>query len=613
MVTLQHATLVCRKFMGRMAFPVRANYRAGGATGKVAGADMAIMRITVEGSFSSSIVIDRTQSRASAAWSAARQHNYCMASSTELDLELGASRRWSEAAPPDSARPAPSETPPAGKDAGTAEGEPEEVLPEGAWARWIRDSQSWLSSLIVHMVLLILLALWVIPGKGPTRQPDLKLTHEFSHEAEMSPDILPDLDDAPPVEVESVSEVPSLSSETELQELTLTPADDLTIAASPDLSDHGVQLAERFLDEAAGLAGDALSGRGKLARATLVRSKGGNQASEDAVEMALAWLAAHQLPNGAWSFDHRHGACQGRCTHEGSLGKSFNGATAIALLPFLGAGQTHLEGQYKDNVKRGLYHLVGSIKVTKQGGSLWEEGGSMYSHGLGAIALCESYAMTRDADLARAAQLSLNFIQYAQDPLRGGWRYQPQSDSDTSVVGWQVMALKSGHMAYLRVNPATVKKAYLFLDSVQAHGGATYGYTAPDDRPATSAVGLLCRMYLGWRKETPALGEGIELLVRKGPDKSDMYYNYYATQAVFQYTGGVGSLWDEWNEKMRDFLIATQAREGHEKGSWYLPGNGHNATGGRLYVTAMATMILEIYYRHMPIYQEKAIEEEFPE
>ena len=103
---------------------------------------------------------------------------------------------------------------------------------------------------------------------------------------------------------------------------------------------------------------------------------------------------------------------------------------------------------------------------------------------------------------------------------------------------------------------------------------------------------------------------GIGRLLEKGPD---MYYNYYATQAVFQYTGGEGSLWREWNDEMRDFLISTQAREGHEKGSWFLPGDGHNTTGGRLYVTAMATMILEVYYRHMPIYQEKAVEEEFPE
>jgi hypothetical protein len=481
--------------------------------------------------------------------------------------------------------------------------------------RWIRESQSWLFSLIVHMFALIGLALWLVPRAAQPLSTDLQLTHQFSDHAEITPDILPDLEAPSTVEVQPLSDIPSLSSDLQAEDLTLTPADDLAVAAVPEPIDVGTQFSESFLEKAEGFAGTALSGRGKEARATLVRSKGGNQASEDAVEMAIAWLAAHQLPNGAWCFNHQVGPCNGRCANPGmgNVATAFNGATGIALMPFLGAGQTHLEGQYRENVKRGLYFLTQSMQVKNSVGSLWEEGGRMYSHGLAAIALCECYGMTRDADLARPAQYALNYIHVAQDPLGGGWRYTAGQPGDTSVVGWQIMALKSGHMAYLQVNPTVVKKSYLFLDSVQAHDGAAYGYTVSGDGEATSAVGLLCRMYLGWKKEHPALGRGIERLILKGPDKANMYYNYYATQAVFQYTGGDGSLWREWNDKMRDFLVSTQTREGHEKGSWFLPGDGHNTTGGRLYVTAMATMILEVYYRHMPIYQEKALEEEFPE
>ena len=33
---------------------------------------------------------------------------------------------------------------------------------------------------------------------------------------------------------------------------------------------------------------------------------------------------------------------------------------------------------------------------------------------------------------------------------------------------------------------------------------------------------------------------------------------------------------------------------------------------GRLGVTSFATMILEVYYRHMPLYADKVVEEEFP-
>ena len=193
----------------------------------------------------------------------------------------------------------------------------------------------------------------------------------------------------------------------------------------------------------------------------------------------------------------------------GTSAEARNGATGLALLPFLGAGQTHKKGKYKSQVKAGLYFLVNQMKVNANGGSLYESGGSMYSHGIGSIVLCEAYAMTHDKSLYAPAQQALNFIAYAQDPVGGGWRYSPRQAGDTSAVGWQIMAMKSGHMGYLRIPPVTVQKAFRFLDSVQANNGAHYGYTDPAaNRDATTAVGLLCRMYLGWKKDNPALERG---------------------------------------------------------------------------------------------------------
>jgi hypothetical protein len=64
---------------------------------------------------------------------------------------------------------------------------------------------------------------------------------------------------------------------------------------------------------------------------------------------------------------------------------------------------------------------------------------------------------------------------------------------------------------------------------------------------------------------------------------------------------------------MRDQLVHGQAKVGHEKGSWYFSGDNGSAPGGRLYCTAMAAMILEVYYRHMPLYRSDSVEREFPE
>ena len=90
--------------------------------------------------------------------------------------------------------------------------------------------------------------------------------------------------------------------------------------------------------------------------------------------------------------------------------------------------------------------------------------------------------MTNDSQLLQPAQFALNFISYAQDPVGGGWRYEPKQAGDTSVLGWQLMACKSGHMAYLKVPRRTILGASKFLDFVQDANGSQYGYTVPGGR-----------------------------------------------------------------------------------------------------------------------------------
>ncbi len=348
-----------------------------------------------------------------------------------------------------------------------------------------------------------------------------------------------------------------------------------------------------------------MSGRSEPLRSRRLVRHGGSRASEAAVAAALKWFAGHQLDDGRWSFDHTLAPeCQGKCANPGSLKDASNAATALALLAFLGSGETHRAGRYRKAVRSGLHYLVESMKITDEGGTLSENGGRMYSHGLAAIALTEAYAMTQDRDLLRPAQAVVNYICYAQDPVGGGWRYMPRQAGDTSVTGWQVTALKTAHMAYLQVPPAVVKKTSSFLDGVQADGGAAYGYTGPGEGQATTAIGLLCRMHLGWKRDNPALQRGIEQIADWGVStKGNMYYNHYATQVTFHWGGDV---WKKWNGQMRDWLIESQEKRGHEAGSWFFKGADHGADrGGRHYITAMAAMMLQTYYRHRPIYRQK--------
>jgi len=186
----------------------------------------------------------------------------------------------------------------------------------------------------------------------------------------------------------------------------------------------------------------------------------------------------------------------------------------------------------------------------------------------------------------------------AQNP-GGGWRYTPGQKGDTSVVGWQVMALASGKSAGLPVPAQTLIGVRRFLNQVTPDEGVTYGYDKPSTKPSTTAIGLLCQMYLGWNREHPSLASGVEYLGKRGPDRGNMYYNYYATQVMHHWGG---EEWKKWNDVMREQLVTTQIKKGHGSGSWNVA-DSHGGAGGRLYMTCLATMTLEVYYRHLPLYE----------
>ncbi len=344
-----------------------------------------------------------------------------------------------------------------------------------------------------------------------------------------------------------------------------------------------------------------LEGRQPINRGRLVTAEGGTPESEAAVERGLAWLAKHQRRDGSWHFDHNLSDCQGQCRNAGDH-TSTTAATAVALLPFLGAGQTHRHGEHQRVIQSGLNYLRSRIRTTPHGADLRE--GTMYAQGLAAITLCEAYALTQDPALKEAAQAAIDYIVWAQDKQGGGWRYAPGEVGDTTVTGWQVMALKSAQMAYLRVPPQVFPKVTQFLNTVQSEGGARYGYLTPGKEPNTTAVGLLCRMYLGWTPDNSTLRLGVEFLADTRPSPTDLYFNYYATQVLHHFGG---RRWETWNTTMRDHLVKTQMQAGHESGSWHFA-NRHTDPGGRLLCTALAIMTLEVYYRYLPLYRSTVLD-----
>ena len=350
--------------------------------------------------------------------------------------------------------------------------------------------------------------------------------------------------------------------------------------------------------------GKPFASRTGTGRAASVRGRGGNAASEAAVERGLEWLALHQAVNGSWQFDLSGCRCNGACRDPGSLTSS-TASTAIALLPFLGAGHTHVDGHYQETVSRGIYYLLSRMQRTPRGGDFCE--GNMYGHGVTTLALAEALGMTKDDMLVPPVRDAVRFIETAQDMHSGGWRYLPGQAGDTTVTAWQLAALKSAQLAGLEAPSPTIDGVRRFLDRVQTLNGAAYGYRSPSAKPCTSAIGLLCRMYTGWGPEQEALNRGLTTLAKPGPAPQAVYQNFYLAQALVQFDHPV---WPRWNMKNRDQLVAQQARVAHEAGSWSFD-DRDTAPGGRLAHTALAILTLEVYYRLLPIYRQEAVESEF--
>ncbi len=368
--------------------------------------------------------------------------------------------------------------------------------------------------------------------------------------------------------------------------------------------------------------GDAakLGDRTDAGRMEALAKRGGSRESEAAVVAALKWLVAHQDDDGRWSAVGftRHcpdgDLCGGVAPQQhGDLPGTYDVATTgLSLLALLGHGSTHQNGEYKEQASRALEWL---LKQQDEHTGCFGKGEqvSMYNHAVGALALAEDYAMTRDPRLKIRVIRALGYICQAQQKS-GGWDYTAaRTDrNDSSVTGWQVMALKSAHACQVSVPWRTTWGILRHFERVTDEEGFV-GYTAePTSRHgiALVAVGILSELSLGMGRDHPTVRRQVSMLLddlpawhklrgEHGHDHSE-YYWYYGTLAMYQ-VGGFD--WEKWNAATRDMLVRAQCAEGHKAGSWDPDGYWARGFAGRVYMTALMTLTLEVYYRYLPMYE----------
>ncbi len=490
---------------------------------------------------------------------------------------------------------------------------------------------SWGISAIVHMGVLIVLGLLTIAIEMPQEDVIIVATIQRPKKP-VKPLVNPDVAERELIPEEDLIVDPIVKLDPEV-EITQTPE-----GVSPDLQTDK-NLNANFLLDAAGVGGGPAGQRGNP------WGKGNSDIGfqPETVEMAdaaLRWLARHQVQAGAdkgrWGANDWNRQCDGKgCSghsyaEPGNVGPGRGlaaydvGVSALALLAFLGRGNTARVGDFKKNVRNGLRWLQKQQDpVTGAIGFDPHHSESIYNHAIATMALCEAYFYGDDFRLEEPAQKAVDFCLKAQNP-DNGWRYGVRSgQNDTSVTGWMVLALKAAHTAGLDVPKGAHLGARNWFDRATASDGAV-GYNRPGggsslmpslrDKlgpkmyqpvPCMTAVAVVCRIFTGQDPKERVIRDGAALLMEELPEwdaddlrKANFYYWYYGSYAMFQ-VGGKD--WLRWNDAMLTALKASQRRAGgthpDTEGSWD-PSGEWGFVGGRVYATAINALTLQIYYRY---------------
>jgi hypothetical protein len=366
-------------------------------------------------------------------------------------------------------------------------------------------------------------------------------------------------------------------------------------------------------------------GRGKMT------GRGDPSPHDPTIDAALAWLARHQEDDGHWS----SAGFDGRCAVEGGacdgLGQpQFDvGVTGLALLAFLGAGNSHRGGdeRWRGTVHRGLQFLVREAQAPDGNYGSPDFAQHTYDHAIATLALVEAWSLTGDIKLQEPAVRGLRHLSASRNP-GGAWRYaafHPEMalrPNDVSVTGWVLLALTLAREYGLPVDEVALEDGLAFLDEMTDPATGVTGYTERGGRPARergtaeifpaeqsesmTAVALLCRIFADPNLERPGNREAVEraadVVARLPPlwddalpGRRDYYAWYYGTTAMFQVGG---ARWTAWQKTLVPAVAQHQRRDGDAHGSWDPQLDPWGGQGGRVYSTAILALTLEAFHRY---------------
>lgn len=528
------------------------------------------------------------------------------------------------------------------------------------WNRVKRKLLQWATfnaSTALHLVILVAFSAITVQGRRPV--PDLLVFVTIAKEEKATrPEDAGELmeSEAPVVELGepgASSMVPDkgdtkLQSTEDVDRQALTAFIEAT-QANPKLLAELELLAKARSESVVGLAGSALpSARSEGERALFAwrASRGsiegasggdGTGGANTAIARGLQWLANHQESDGSWRVEPSvemcppHGGCGTREKRPGP--QTETAVTALAVLSFLGAGQTHRSGAYADTIGAGLDFLLRS--QSKDGVFGWEN--RLDIHAMACLAVAEAYGLTKDPRLERPLQEAVILLKLTQWP-DGGWPHHRRGElgSHLGTTGWAVWALHTVYEAGIEVPWECSFGAIRYFANREAERSVGEEEISMDSMSGGMAsINLLAKQLLGWPESWHALAIDRALTVEELPvweglpsaGKYTRYYYYTRLSGYGSSTSGSSGTSDsgpallydyyfpntwlrwhfaataiqlsenrgrnDWLASMREILLRHQRKTGHAKGSWDAYRSGR-ALRGRVCSTALALLMLEV-------------------
>jgi hypothetical protein len=307
------------------------------------------------------------------------------------------------------------------------------------------------------------------------------------------------------------------------------------------------------------------------------------------VNKGLDYLAGSQSDDGSWI---------------NGGGQAYPVAmTGLAGMGLLAHGDSPTRGKYARNVQGTVEFLVRC--ATPNGlltGPTQDSGIPMHGHGFALLFLASVYGMISKESLRQqvgnAVRKAVALTSQGQS-AEGGWSYIPGDGDEGSVTVTQVQALRAAHNAGFLVPRAVIEEAVRYLERCRTpEGGIRYSLLSGGGARLPISAAAVATLYNAGQFDGPIATDCLKYVWDQFRSSEDwnkggghaFYTHLYAAQGF--YMAG-DEYWDAYFPKARDQLIAMQSPDG----SW----NGDGI--GQVYGTAIATIILQLPFKYLPVFQ----------